>query len=65
LRSLQGLLASKVLRRVDGIHRVRLAAPASGLEILDAFDGQQQPFLVPQLVEAHVLQILDGDLESI
>jgi hypothetical protein len=39
-----------------------LAAPSASLEIFDAFDGQEKPFLVAQFEEADVLEILDGDL---
>ena len=45
--------------------RLLLAAPSSGLEIFDSFDGQQKPLLVAQLVEADVLEILDGDLSHV
>jgi hypothetical protein len=39
-----------------------LAASSASLEIFDAFDGQEKPFLVAQFEEADVLEILDGDL---
>ena len=39
-----------------------MAASSASLEIFDSLDGQEKPFLVAQLEEADIFEILDGDL---
>ena len=51
--------------KLDHLCRRRLCAPPASFEIFDSFYGEEEPLLVPELVEPDVLQVLDGDLGDV